>query len=267
MTAHHHTQGICLRRVDYGETSQVATLLVPDAGLLPCMARGAKRATKKGVKRGFDLLCRYRLSYRESRRGSLHTLLDRRLVENFRGLRSALERILHGYAAAELMLNFTVEAQPCPELYARLLDTLRGLARGRNPRTCLLLLEVAALRYDGTLPRFEACVECGTDVTAQERVLFSALEGGPLCRRCGRGGKDRPGTLVVSGAHLGIAQRLASRPGLDPDRLKLTRRQLNGLARLVRHHVRFLLGKNLRSWPYLKSATIRRLLRRTKNAE
>jgi DNA repair protein RecO (recombination protein O) len=267
MAVHHQTQGICLRRVDYGETSQVATLLTPDAGLLPFMARGAKRATKKGVKRGFDLLCRYRLTYKESRRGSLHTLLDRELVEDFRGLRSSLERILHGYAAAELMLNFTVEAQPCRELYAEFRDTLRALARGRDARTTLLLLEMAALRYDGTLPWFEACVECDADVTEQQRVLFSALEGGPLCRRCGRGGKDRPGTLVVSGAHLGIAQRLASRPGLDPDRLKLTRRQLNGLVRLIRHHVRFLLGKSLRTWPYLKSSTMRRLVRRAKAAE
>jgi len=267
MSVHHHTQGICLRRVDYGDTSQVATLLVPDSGLLAFMARGAKRATKKGVKRGFDLLCRYRLSYRPGRRSSLHTLLDRRMVEDFRGLRTSLQRILHGYAAAELMLNFTVDARPCPELYGRLLDTLRGLARGRNPRTSLLLLEMAALRYDGTLPRFEACVECDVDVTGRDSVLFSALEGGPLCPRCGRGRKEAPGSLMVSGAHLGIAARLASRPGLEPDRLKLTGRQLDGLVRLIRHHVRFLLGKNLRTWPYLERTTMRRLVRRARAAD
>ena len=103
------TEGICLRRVDYSNTSQVATFLTRDAGRVSLMAKGVKRAPKKGVRRGFDLACVYDLVFLPRRRGSLHLLSDRLLVEGFAGMRRSLERQLCGYYAAELVLNLTIE--------------------------------------------------------------------------------------------------------------------------------------------------------------
>ena len=267
MSSRHNTEGICLRRVDYSETSQVATFLVPDAGRPGFIAKGAKRAPKKGIKRGFDLLCRYELSYTRRPHGSLHNLLNWQLVESFQGIRSSLERIMHGYAATELMLNFAIEEQPCPHLYSTFLDTLRRFASGRDCGTALLLLEMETLRLDGTLPRFTECGHCGAEVSGPGQVLFSALEGGPICERCGRDRTlRRAGILKVDGAHLSIAGRLARRRSIDPAKLKLTAEQVGGISRVLRHHIQFLLGKKLRTWPYLEPSALPRLFERVRRA-
>ncbi|GAI99741.1 unnamed protein product, partial [marine sediment metagenome] len=121
MAKYHRTEGVCLRRIDYSNTSQVATFLTRHSGRMSFMAKGVKRAPKKGIKRGLDLLCRYEIVYTHRRSESLANLTERTLQESFRDIRKALDRILYGYYAAELVLNFVAEGQPCSELYESLL--------------------------------------------------------------------------------------------------------------------------------------------------
>jgi len=250
---YYRTEGICLRRTDYSDTSQVAAFLTPDSGRLSFLAKGVKRAPKKGIRRGFDLLCRYDLVYTKRRSASLYNLTDSTLVESFRGLRHALVQILHGYYAAELALSFTIEEQPCPDLYRALVEALSLFASGRNVEPATLLLEIAALRQHGALPDFSACVECRKPLPAKGEVLFSAPEGGPLCASCQRNKQAAARAMRTQPVHLAVLNSLTTRPVPRAGRLKLDPAQVQGMSRLLRFHIQHVLGKKLTMWQYLSA--------------
>ena len=263
MARYHRTEGICLRRLDFSNTSQVVSFLTPDAGRLSFLAKGVTRAPKRGIRTGFDLLGRYEIVYTARRPGSLHNLTDRWLREGFRGIRAALEPIVCGYYAAELVSNFTAEGIDCPALYALLVDTLRGLEAGRELGLAVLRLEVGVLREHGTCPFFDECAECGAPLPQHGPVAFSSAAGGPLCGRCESDvrGPARARLTTVSGRLLGDLARLVTEPGGVNG---LTPRKIVAMSTVLRFHIRDLVGRELRMWSYLQGRRLSRSLRRVR---
>ncbi len=255
MAEYHRTEGICLRRFAYSNTSQVAGFLTPDQGRLSFIAKGITRAPKKGIRTGLDLLGRYGLVYTRRPAGSLQNLTDQWLREEFRGLRCSLPRLLCGYYAAELALSFTVEGDPCPRLYAATLDALRRFAAGRGLGLTAVRLELAILREHGSLPAFDRCVVCGRDLPARGAVTFSAPDGGPLCRRCEE--PQQGDSIPLRADLLGHLHALAT-GAEEPD---LTSRQVLALSTALRFQMRYILGRELRMWNYLQRRRLTRSLR------
>ncbi len=264
MAKYHRTEGLCLRRVDYSNTSQVASFLTRDRGTLSFMAKGVTRAPRRGIRRGFDLLGRYELIWTERRSGALLNLTGRSLLEGFRGLRRAVERMLCAYYVAELALNFAAEDQPCRRLYELALQSLRRFETGESLGLCVLLLEIGVLQQHGACPTFEACAECERALPPTGRLLFSASQGGALCRACSRRLHRGPGarTLPVQAGDLALLADLAARPPARPERLSADPRQIVAASRLLRFHTRDLLGKELKMWKYLQERHLSRELGR-----
>ncbi|MFO8007677.1 MAG: DNA repair protein RecO [Candidatus Brocadiia bacterium] len=255
MAEYCRTEGICLRRLAYSNTSQVAGFLTPDQGRLSFIAKGITRAPKKGIRTGLELLGRYGLVYTRRPAGSLQNLTDQWLQEEFRGLRRSLPRLLCGYYAAELALNFTVEADPCPRLYAATLGALRRFAEGRRLGLTAVHLELAVLREHGSLPAFDRCVACGRDLPARGAVTFSAPDGGPLCRRCEQPEQGQSIPLRADLlAHLHTLATGEEEPVLTP-------KQTVALSTALRFQMRYILGRELRMWTYLQRRRLSKSLR------
>jgi len=260
---YHHTEGICLRRISYSNTSQVASFLTPDAGRLSVIAKGVTRAPKRGIRTGFDLLGRYELVYIARRPGSLQLLTYRWLKEPFRGMCEAPERILCGCCAAELATNFIAEGEPCPEYYNLTLDALRSFAAGRALGYNVLRLEVGALVQHGVCPIFDACVECGKALPAHGAVAFNAADGGPLCRECEEMLDDRASGRVITvrrdvlKAAARVRADLAAPPPAD-----MTPQRIVATSRMLRFYMRDQLNKELRMWKYLDGRALSRSLQR-----
>jgi DNA repair protein RecO len=250
---YHRTEGICLRRIDYSNTSQVASFVTPDAGLLSFLAKGATRAPKKGIRTGLDLLGRYEIVYTVRRVSSLLNLTSRWLREPFRGMRRSLPATFCGYYAAELLLNLTAEGQPCPELYELLLRALRSFASGEALSLNVLLLELGALREHGSCPAFNHCAGCSKALPARGAICFSPADGGPLCRHCERelhGAQQRQTTSVKADSLRTLALLSEGNPPealgeLAPDRCA-------AMSAVVRFHMRYMLGKELTMWRHLQ---------------
>jgi len=84
----------------------------------------------------------------------------------------------------ELVASLTEEADPHPELYAALVQTLQALA-GENPAAPLLpAFQSDLLRAIGYAPNLERCMTCGRAIVRGTPVFFSASAGGLLCRDC-----------------------------------------------------------------------------------
>jgi DNA repair protein RecO len=261
MPRYHRTEGICLRRLHFSNTSQIAGFLTPDAGRLSFMAKGVTRAPRSGVRTGFDLLSRYEIVYTARRPGALQNLTDRWLLEDFRPWRAGLEPMLCGYYAAELAMSFTIEGDPCPRLYGLLLRALRQLETGRALGLSVLRLEAGVLREHGVWPRFDACAECGGALPRSGSVTFDSGSGGPLCRRCEsdprRGAAARstaaPARLLADLNRL--SADTSAQPAPPPARIV-------AMSALLRFHMRDVLGRELRMWCYLQDRRLSRSLRR-----
>jgi DNA repair protein RecO len=262
---YHHTEGICLRRVDYSNTSQVAAFLTADSGRLSFLAKGVTRAPKRGVRTALDLLSRYEIVYTTRRSGSLHNLTYRWLRERPYRPEGRLEGLLCGYYAAELVLRFVPEEVPCPDLYQALGRALRGFRSGERLGTGVLLLELAVLKEHGSCPTFDSCVECGGPLPVRGAVAFSSAAGGPLCRRCrdANDGRDERRTTTTRADLLRTLAALAAAE-VDPSTPApaLPARSTLAMSALLRFHMRDLLGRELRLWKYLAGRRLSRSLRR-----
>jgi len=273
LARYHHTEGICLRRLQFSNTSQVASFLTPDAGRLSVIAKGVTRASRKGIRTGFDLLGRYELIYTTRRTSSLQNLTYRWLREDFRGMRGSLERLLCGYYAAEIGLNFAAEGEPCSSLYECVLKSLRHFAAGKRLGTTVLMLELAALREQGAVPRCDACAACGKPLPTRGRVAFSPADGGSLCRACeaerltrSKGVGRRPSPTLWRARSRPRAELLkalavlSAHPDAQPP--AFGSQETLAMSALLRLHTRFLLGKELRMWNYLQDQKLTRSLQR-----
>jgi len=261
---YHHTQGVCLRRLDYSNTS----LLTPNVGRLSFIAKGATRAPKKGVRTGFDLLGLYDVVYTARRPGSLQNLTERSLREGFRGMRRSIERIMHGYYAAELVLNTTPEGQPCPELYGVLLRALHGFDSGDGLERHALMLEMAGLKELGICPHFRHCAACGRPLPERGPMCFSPASGGPVCNTCEPALPPGPGgstTIVGSDLLCALAQLEATRPARWVD-MEVAPDRARTMSAILRFHVRYVLGKELRMWKYLQRDRLGQDIRRARRA-
>ncbi len=259
-------EGICLRRLDYSNTSQVVSFLTPHYGRVDCMYKGAWRAPQKGISTGVDLAERYKIDYRHSASGGLDTLNDCAMIEHFGGLRTSVDRALCAYYAIELMRNFTTYAQDCSDLYTILLKSIRCFASGINLGFNVLRLEAATLIHYGSYPDFSRCSHCGKHDSECDIYSFSAFQAGLLCKECHIQLKGRMNENPIR-----INPRVTDFIDKIPQNLETALSESNvklivASSRLLRYHISWLLGKHLAMWKYLHSRHYSRTLSKIKRS-
>src|SRR3954469_21907357 len=126
---------ICLRKVEYSETSQILTLFGREHGLLRVIAKGAHRTTKQGASKfsgGIDLLDVGQSVFSFDPAKQLNTLCEWTLTEGHLAMRADLRAIYLAQYAAELVGYLIEEHDPHTELFDRLEQTLADLATPRR---------------------------------------------------------------------------------------------------------------------------------------
>src|SRR5437870_1480523 len=125
---------ICLRKVEYSETSQILTLLSRTHGIFRAIAKGAHRKTRAGASRfggGVDLLDLGQGVFTHDPARELATLTEWQLTEGHLALRGNLRALYLGQYAAELVFSMLEEHDPHPEIFDRLQHALEELATER----------------------------------------------------------------------------------------------------------------------------------------
>lgn len=246
-------QCICLRKIDYSETSQILLLLSREHGLLRVIAKGAHRRTKAGASNfdgGLDLLDLGEGVFIYDSAKELSTLTAWSLREGHLDLRRTLRPIYLAQFAAELVGNLIEEHDPHPETFDRLVRCVDDLATPKLEES-FLAFELDLLRDTGYLPELESCVSCSRRVMGDPAVYFSPARGGVVCRNCESLIPDRQ---PIDVRLIRMLQSLLSLPRANgaPARLpRLTRHQTDPINRLMIGHVEYTLGKPLRLRRYV----------------
>jgi DNA repair protein RecO (recombination protein O) len=250
-----HDRCICLRKVEYSETSQILALLSRDHGLLRVIAKGAHRTTKHGASKfggGIDLLDVGDAVFTHSPDKELATLCEWTLRDGHLDLRRNLRAMYLGLYAAELVATLIEEHDAHAELFGRLEQALAEL---QTPRVeeAFVTFELDLLRETGYLPQLESCDACGVRIGENSRAFFSPASGGVVCRNCEGATPDR---IEVDPRVLRIAQGLLQpphpSPGAPGQRLpRLSRHQSDPLNRILAGHIEHTLSKRLRLTAYV----------------
>jgi DNA repair protein RecO (recombination protein O) len=241
---------LVLRTTDWSESSRIATLWTRELGKVRALARGGRRL-RSSFESALDLLTLCDIVLLRKTSGAMDLLTEARVVRRFPRLRADLEALYAAYYVAELLADWTEEADPHPALFDEALATLEDLGSGvgagpaTGPR--LLRFELVLLRELGYSPMLEQCANCAGPIAAAP-LLFSPAAGGVLCSRCQHGQREaRPLSAPAADAlrelkEVGDAWR---RPWDRGVRTEL--RQVMGL------YVTYLRGRRPRLLPYLGS--------------
>ncbi|MFW5915670.1 MAG: hypothetical protein ACOCTQ_04275, partial [Planctomycetota bacterium] len=98
------------------------------------------------------------------------------------------------------------------------------------------------------------------------RLVFSAFQGGPRCRRCAGSSSDPPSSSVpVRASRLAMLGRLCGHPTDGLGDLDVGPKEIVAMSRLLRFHIRYMLGREMRMWKYLHGRHLSRSLRRIKS--
>jgi len=118
------TDGIVLRRTDYGEADRIVSVLTPDLGRISVLAKGVRKPSSK-LAGGIEPLSVVQLTVRKGR-GELWTLTSSRMHTFFDYIVSSYDRLQFAYVALR-KVNQAAETLHDPVLYELLKTTLTSL--------------------------------------------------------------------------------------------------------------------------------------------
>jgi DNA repair protein RecO (recombination protein O) len=174
------TEGIILRRKDFGEADRILVLFSRKLGRISCIAKGSRKPSSK-ISGHIELFMR--TSFLISRGRNLHIITQAENIESYENLRKNLSGIGRGSYVVELVDAFTYEEGSNLKLYDLLLKTLESLNQGDDPSIVIHYYELHLLDLVGFRPELFNCVECGVKIIEQNQFLSGEM-GGVICPDC-----------------------------------------------------------------------------------
>jgi DNA repair protein RecO (recombination protein O) len=247
------TEALVLRSVDFGESDRIVHLLVPDAGRLTAIAKGARRSARR-FPGTLDLFNHLRVQVERKRTAGLARLEQATLIEAFTPLRREPARFALGCYLLEMLDRLAPEGGARADgrrLFGFALAALRTVATPRPVDARLrTLLELRALDALGLRPELRHCVRCGSSILdgGAGDVAFAVADGGPVCADCLRDGEP------LLRVHRGTLRALDQGLRFDLEhlgRLVMSRQGLEESRRILDRFQRYHTGVELRSERFL----------------
>ncbi len=197
--------GVCIRAVDYSETSQVVTFFARDSGKVGAIAKGSKRP-KSAFDGPIEVFSHGRIVFSDSGRARLATLTEFEQQAGFVGLRKNLFALNCCLLGAELVGGLTDDFDPHPQLFESLVQFLND-AQGSESKAemlaLLILFELSVLKEAGLGPVIGVCANCKSVLGAgRGQRYFSSSANGLICRDCEVSFPDRIRMSAKAGACL-----------------------------------------------------------------
>ena len=179
---------ICIRAVDYSETSQIVSFFTRASGKISAIAKGSKRP-KSAFDGPIEIFSSGEIVFSHGPERKLATLTEfeqRPIFTPQHGI--YLFALNCSYFAAELLDHLTDECDPHPELFDSFEQFLQNVFEARDRCTAMVLLilfQLSLLKEVGVQPILDACVNCKSAYTSNwPEVYFSSDGNGLLCRDC-----------------------------------------------------------------------------------
>jgi len=241
----YRTEGIVLRRSDFGEADRLLTMMTPYRGKIRGLAKGVRKP--KSRKAGHvELLMRTDFFLAVGR--SLDIVTQAQVIETYRALREDMRRITYGYYVSELVDRFMGENEENPVVYRLLCNGLGWLCTTRDFMRTARYFELHLLESVGYRPELEHCVRCEAELGPGSHFFASAY-GGIVCRRCGEGSAETRSASEEVIRTLRLFQKGKYQTCLTEP---ISRQVREGMEDIMHDYITYLLERRLKSIEYLK---------------
>lgn len=174
------TEGVILRRRDFGEKDRILTIFTRKLGRISAIAKGVRNP---GSRKSGHVETFMRSNLLIARGRNLHILTQAEVLDSYPSLRESLPGIGYGSYVVELVDAFTYEEGSNLPLYSLLVTTLEHLDRGDFPPLVFRYYELQLLEIVGFRPELFHCVNCREEIKEADQFL-SGMSGGVVCPSC-----------------------------------------------------------------------------------
>lgn len=245
-------RAVCIRTVDYSETSQILTLFGRLSGKIRAIAKGSKRA-KSAFEGPIEVLSCGQIQYSPAYEGKLATLTEFQ-QEPARGqMRRHLFSLHCGLFAAELVDLLTDECDPHADLFDHFLAFLQDMDEGRlegadrDVLIRLVLFQLVLLYEAGLRPILSSCANCKRFFgPGWSETYFSHAANGLVCRDCEMSFPDRIQLSTKAAKHLTDVKEIANADA----------KTLDEIERVLVRHLTGILGHKLKMAEYVVGVSI-----------
>ena len=240
------TEGVVLRRKNFGETDRLLTLFTRKLGRVSVIAKAVRKPTSRKTGHVEPFM---RSMFLIAKGRNLHILTQAETIKAYFALREDLVGIGYGSYVVELMDAFTYEEGSNLTLYKLLISTLERLNRGDSPDVVLRYYELRLLEEVGFRPELFHCVECKKLIQEQDQY-FSGQLGGVLCPSCGDQGVGNHFHLISARALKYLRHFQRSRYS-DIKDVPIPPELVPEIERAMHNYLVYILERNLNSPAYL----------------
>ena len=174
-------QAICIRHLDWAETSQVVVLMTEHHGKIRGLAKGSKRTSPSAIARfsgGIELLNRGEILGVTRQSTELATLTEWDLQDDYHHLRTDFTSQCLAMYAADLVHAMMADQDEHPRTFTALCDLLEAFRDPAARQAALLRFQWELLDDAGYRPELALDVQTGQALPAAASYTFDPRGGG-----------------------------------------------------------------------------------------
>lgn len=178
-------QAVCIRHLDWSETSQIVALLTEGRGVIRAVAKGSKRSSPSHLQRfsgGVELLTLGQAVGLAKPSAELANLTEWDLQQAYRHVRHDLAAQHLGLYAADLIGAMLAPADAHPNVFVAMCDFLESLREAEERGAALLKFQWILLTDCGYRPQLHRDAAQDTTLTEANAYTFDARAGGLTVR-------------------------------------------------------------------------------------
>ena len=176
------TEAVVLSKMNYGDSSNIATLFTEELGKLSVIVKGGRSPKSKYGKivdpLNYLLVVIYNKETRE-----VQLLSNADIIEHFPGIRNDLVKLSYTYAVIELVKNLIAEQESNKKLFKGVIKILERINKSdENPAISFGRFFLFFLKEIGYEIQIDSCAICGKQVNSN--TVFYHRDKGLICGLC-----------------------------------------------------------------------------------
>lgn len=227
------TEAVVLNKINYGDTSIIASLYTKDYGKLSGIIKGG-RSPKSKMGSAVDPLNHLEIILYKKDSRDIQLISAASIVSHYSGIKDDFEKLQYALAILELLKKLTPEHESNLRLFT---GTVRILSlmetSNEQPLVTFGRYYMFFLGEIGYEPQFEKCVSCGKSNLANENLAYS-YELGIFCSVCGR---DKPFAFSFNMELFEYLLCLKNNKKAEKFNLATKEKAVSFLENFTRHHI------------------------------
>ncbi|HEX2961853.1 MAG: DNA repair protein RecO [Bacteroidota bacterium] len=178
------TEAVVLSKMNYRESSTIATFYTKDLGKISGIIKGA-RQPKSPVGHKIDSFNHLQIVLYKKAGREIQLISQAELISYYPRIKEDLLKLKYASASLELVLAMTIEEEANERLFRGLVRILNLFeTSNRRPGVLLIKFIVFLLKESGFEIQFERCSICGRPIGAEEKKYYFNFERGMICSSC-----------------------------------------------------------------------------------